>query len=209
MRRMTAILAVLVVLLLTMARPGFAEWFADLYLGAAITEKSDIDVSVLGTTVPVEADWDDSVTVGGRLGYWFGNPGWIGLALDASFFKPADDTTIVPISALLMLRAPLMKGSEFPHGRLQPYIGAGPSVFISSVDDDVEGVGNVSDTSVDVGFDARGGLAFLLTRNVAIFGEYRFTHVSPEFSFDILGFRTKAETTFDTHHLFAGVSFRF
>ena len=46
-------------------------------------------------------------------------------------------------------------------------------------------------------------------QNLGLFAEYRFTHVAPTFSFDRAGGTTKAETTFNTHHLVIGASFRF
>jgi opacity protein-like surface antigen len=52
----------------------------------------------------------------------------------------------------------------------------------------------------------RGGLAFLITKNIAAFAEYRFTRVKPEFGFDVT---FKTETTLDTHPFLAGVGFRF
>jgi len=43
-----------------------------------------------------------------------------------------------------------------------------------------------------------------------MFGEYRFTHFSPEFTFrdDVLG-NAKLSTDVNTHYLLVGVSFRF
>ena len=71
------------------------------------------------------------------------------------------------------------------------------------------GLGSDSDTSVDIGVDVRGGMAFLITKNIAAFLEYRFTHVKPDFSFDVAGIKTKAEMTLDTHHVLGGIGFRF
>jgi len=59
-----------------------------------------------------------------------------------------------------MLRLPLLKDPDkgFPHGRLQPYVAAGPGVFISRAKADFGdlGLGSESDTSVDIGVDVRG-----------------------------------------------------
>jgi hypothetical protein len=190
------------VCVLASAIPAAAEPFVDLYLGAAMTQDSELRISGSGLTGGGPESYDTSFTAGGRVGYWFGTPGWLGVAIDASFFKPATDITVIPVSALLMLRVPLLKDDNFPHGRLQPYIGAGPGVFFSKARAPL-------DDSVDLGADVRGGLAFLITRNISVFAEYRFTHVRPEFGFDFFGLNAKSETTFDTHHAVAGVGFRF
>src|SRR4030042_1596756 len=75
------------------------------------------------------------------------------LAVDASYFKTDSDWPkgakyhVVPISVLLMVRAPLNVTQEFPNGRFQPYLGIGPSLVYSRAKS-----GGASDTSFDVGF---------------------------------------------------------
>ena len=189
-----------------------AEPFADLYVGGAFTSNSDATLSVSGASATGEIKWQSSVTAGGRVGYWFARPGWLGVALDVSFFTPDGDTKVIPISALVMFRAPLLVSGDYPHGRLQPYVGAGPGLFMSRASGDVGdgGLGTVSDTSVDLGLDVRGGVSYLVTKRLALFAEYKFTHVSPEFHFELVpGFTANVQTRFDTHHVVGGLSFRF
>ena len=206
-------LAVVAMFLTGSTLPVFAEGFIDLYLGAAVTRDSDVKATAFGVSETGRVEWDRSFTAGGRFGFWFESLDWLGLALDASFFKPDRDITVIPVSALAMLRLPLLRDNDkgFPHGRLQPYVAAGPGVFISRAKADFGdlGLGSDSDTSVDIGVDVRGGMAFLITKNIAAFLEYRFTHVKPEFSFDVAGIKTKAEMTLDTHHVLGGIGFRF
>jgi len=206
-------LAVVAMFLTGSTLPVFAEGFIDLYLGAAVTRDSDVKATAFGVSETGRVEWDRSFTAGGRFGFWFESLDWLGLALDASFFKPDRDITVIPVSALAMLRLPLLRDTDkgFPHGRLQPYVAAGPGVFISRAKADFGdlGLGSDSDTSIDIGVDVRGGMAFLITKNIAAFLEYRFTHVKPEFSFDVAGIKTKAEMTLDTHHVLGGIGFRF
>jgi hypothetical protein len=211
MVRTLAAAALILASLLMTVMSVYAEGFIDFYVGAAITRDSDQKVTAPGFSDTSPIAWDTSVTAGGRFGFWFESLEWVGLALDASFFRPDKDITVFPVSALAMLRLPLLKDNDkgFPHGRLQPYIAAGPGLFISRADGNVGTFGSVSDTSVDLGVDVRGGLAFLITKNIAAFAEYRFTHVKPEFGFDIAGVKFKTETTLDTHHIVGGVGFRF
>src|SRR6266436_9803429 len=69
---------------------------------------------------------------------------------------------------------------------------------------------NQSDTDASVGVKVGAGVAWQFTKNIAMFGEYRFTHFSPEFTFrdDVLGNATLS-TDVNTHYLLVGVSFRF
>lgn len=185
--------------------------------------------------------FDSSVTGGGRLGYWFEKLPWLGLGLDIAYFAPnisaqSVDTNVklggvatnvgsVPfdrvkldvtdVSFDLMLRWPgLVASSQFPKGRLQPYLTVGPAVFLTTAKDSTN-FGPPNDQSshdTSPGVKAGFGTTWMLTPNIGLFGEYRFTHFHPTFDFDTNApglSRTKVETDVNTHHVLFGVTFRF
>jgi hypothetical protein len=106
---------------------------------------------------------------------------------------------VVPSSLLLMLRTPLLAGREFPRGRLQPYVGIGPSLVYSRSE-----VGSSSDTSLDVGFDFRLGLTWILNRTVGVFGEHRFSYVRPDYELN----GETVEPEYTVNHVAAAATFR-
>jgi opacity protein-like surface antigen len=181
-----------------------AEWFGDVYAGAAFSREK---VTARGAASGVEKS-HTSATGGGRVGYYFEKEPWAGLALDFSAFKPQKNVTVVPLSILIMLRAPLLTSQQFPKGRLNPYLGIGPGIFITKADTSVT-AGTISDTNVDVGLDVRAGTAWQFTKNLAVFGEYRLTHFQPELDGEAAGVSTKFELRERTHHLLGGISIRF
>ena len=185
--------------------------------------------------------FDSSATGGGRVGYWFEALPWLGLGVDVAYFAPNVssqnvDTTVklgavsanvgqvsfdkvkldvTDVSFDLMLRWPgLVASPQFPKGRLQPYLTVGPAVFFATAKDSTN-FGPPNDQSshdTSIGVKAGVGTTWMLTPNIGIFGEYRFTHFSPKFEFDsgIAGFsKTKVETDVNTHHVLVGVTFRF
>jgi hypothetical protein len=167
------------------------------------------------------------VSVGIRGGYWLDSVPWLGFAFDLSYFNPEEDVSLLPlkldvfpISALLMLRYPLLKSAAYPRGRLQPYAGVGPSAFVTTAKlelrKDVGAPGNFSDTTVNPGLDVRGGVKFRFVGQdspggMAIFLEYRFTHFEPsDFKDDIGGVPLELEADeLNTHHVAAGFGWYF
>jgi opacity protein-like surface antigen len=213
--------AVVLGLALWMALPSLAsaEWFRDLYLGAAWTRSHNASTTVPEAPVPEDgyeyipepptptseterADFKSGLALGARVGYWFEKAPALGLALDVSYFQPdanGVDLTVVPVSALVMVRLN-------PKRKIQPYAGVGPGLFISHASVDIDtGAGAVhfSDTQRDLGVDARAGIAWQVAPKWGVFTEYRFTHFKVEFS--DLGIN--AETILNTHYVLAGVRF--
>jgi opacity protein-like surface antigen len=206
-------LVALLVVLFALPNPVVAEWFADLYAGAAFTDADDHTnrARALGMDVVVfDIAYKDSTVIGGRAGDWFDAFSFLGVGVDASHvFGPdiraqtASFEACVPAGCLtgpqavrraslnvtsvgldLLLRWPLLTSSAFPRGRLQPYVAVGPAVFIAQFRDTSNfSPSNQSDTDTAVGVKTAGGLAWHFTRNLAVFAEYRFTHFKAEWEF--------------------------
>ena len=237
MRRTPVLLVPILAVGVFLLGPGRAsgELFLDVYGGVAETESASVTAQQRGcgagflfgfscspwTKATRSVDFESSATFGGRVGYWSERAPWMGIAGDLSFFEAEGrdaQFTVVPLSFLLMLRLPLLATQDIPKGRLQPYVGVGPSVFhqYASVDFRPQLGKKVEIGSWGVGLDTRVGLAWQFHPRVALFTEYRFTYLSIS-----TGDETKApvgissparerlDATLNTHHLLMGVSFRF
>ena len=208
---LSGILTLLVVCSVT-ARPASAEFFLDFYGGGAFTQDVDIEFGG-GATLDDQAEFETTGTGGGRFGYWFSGLGlpFLGVALDVSYFAPKSRDSaidarfeVVPVSALVMLRLPLLVSPAFPQGQLQPYVGGGPSLFVTDVkiDTGVTGVER-SDSQTEVGGDVRGGITLLFTPNFGIFVEGRYTF----FKANPGGLNTEFDV--ETFHALGGLTLRF
>lgn len=193
---------------LAFGSPASAEWFADGYIGAALTSKDEVTFTTFGRERTQDVDYKSSPVFGVRFGRWFDGLPWLGVAVDASYFRANADLQVFPLSALLMLRYGFLRDGDFKEGRLQPYAGIGGGIFISNLDGSI-GFIDGSDTSVDPGLDVRAGLAWRVETSWAAFLEYRFTHVSPTYTIEPFGGPTSGHTTLNTHHLVLGLSYRF
>ncbi len=236
--------------------PASAEWFADLFVGPAFTQNDDLVISQTGLKAKLkDVAFDNSVSFGGRVGYWFESTPYLGLGLDVSHFRPdigkqtvtgclsgafavlygisgcapgagllRIDLAVTGISFDALLRWPLLTSKEFPKGRLQPYLTDGPTIFVARAKDSSSSSSPApnfippgqSETDTSVGVKAGAGIAWQFHQNVALFGEYRFTHFAPKFDFKNLSVAdfvstvsSPTKTDINTHRAVFGVSLRY
>ena len=48
-----------------------------------------------------------------------------------------------------------------------------------------------------------------LSKSLALFGEYRYSHTNPDFDFQNLGNKTTVDTDLNTHHFLLGLNVKF
>jgi opacity protein-like surface antigen len=217
---------------LAVPAPAAAEWFTDLYLGGAFTQKHDVDFnSDAAQLTTLDVSFDSSFAGGIRGGYWFPwelGPVNFGVGLDLSHFRPNIgrqqrvvcsssnvcvngvfedmDLSVWGVGIDAMFRFPLLKSAKIPRGQLQPYITVGPAIFVAHAEDSHNfQPSQQSNNDTSLGVKVGAGVAWHFTPVIAMFGEYRFTHSSPEFTFG----GTDVSTDLNTHWVLVGVSFRF
>src|SRR5262249_60630238 len=96
----------------------------------------------------------------------------------------AADLSVWAVGIDAMFRSPLLKSTAFPIGQLQPYITVGPAVFVAHAEDSHNFVpSNQDDRDTALGVKVGAGVAWDFTKLIAMFGEYRYTHFSSEFTF--------------------------
>jgi len=226
--------------LVTSAPQASGEWFADLYGGATYTPRSDVTLVIQLPGLSADhtlhrVKWDTAPTFGGRAGYWFEALPWLGVGLDVFHLGSNISTQTVPITVVginttaqlqaidfsitaiafdvIRLRWPLLTSAEFPKGQLQPYFTVGPALFITQAKDTNNFIpSNQSVTDTSLGVKVGTGITWQLLTHVAFFGEYRFTHFSPQptfFNASPIPIQVPLQTDLNSHHLIAGISFRF
>lgn len=221
------------------AAPASAEWFADVFAGLSFTQDHDVKLNDVGIGPGTyqDVEFDRSLSWGGRVGHYFDALPFLGFGVDFFRYYPDIGGQSVQlrgcffpggcgtgsggtgrfeiqtsaVSVDLMLRLPLLKSADAPQGRLQPYVAVGPPLFITTVTPrNTRNFRNHDDdTDLSIGYKLAGGVAFQVYKNLALFGEYRFTHVSPELELrDANIGRTTLSTDLDTHSALVGLSAR-
>ncbi|OLC14254.1 MAG: hypothetical protein AUH29_10535 [Candidatus Rokubacteria bacterium 13_1_40CM_69_27] len=125
----------------------------------------------------------------------------LGVPSGASFAGPVrlghTHINVTAISLDLMLRWPLLTSEKFPRGRVQPYLTAGPGLYLTDVQH--------FDLGASGGVKAGAGLTWLFTKDIGVFAEYRATHFEPE----VESGRLRLNTTIDTRLILGGITARF
>jgi opacity protein-like surface antigen len=209
-----------------------AEGFLDLYVGTSGNWRADVSVSETtssGTTsAAASIGLPSSTEFGIRAGAWLPTYSWFGMGIDFGYAHaegPGVDIDAFPMTLLLALRVPLFPTPDRPGGRVQPYVMAGVSFYITDVSIQLDGMGGSSNqaswpwpyysNSTDPVFGPylAAGLAWQPAKSFAIFGEYRYT------SFEV-GFDTtnswiwptangRVDTTVRSDRILFGISYRF
>jgi opacity protein-like surface antigen len=220
-------------------RAGYAEWFADVYSGVSLTQDHDVSIHdrVAGHGTYRDAEFGTALAYGARLGRYFDSIPFLALAVDYFNFSPnippqavrrdgcflvtgcgtgesrtgRIDIDTKALSLDLMLRLPLFKTAEEPHGVLQPYVAVGAPLFITTVTPrSTRQFRNQDDeTDVSLGYKGAAGVAFRILANLDLFAEYRYTHTEASVDLrDAVLSKASFETDLNTHSFLLGISAR-
>jgi opacity protein-like surface antigen len=149
---------------------------------------------------------------GGKIGYYFSQPKWLGVETEVFTSKPdfaAQTVTVTGPGGSVAVALPELEGSRetvwafnllarYPGEQFQPYAGIGLGIFF------------IEDADTAPGLNVLAGGRFFLTKNFALFGEYKYTHASSETSLTVAGVGTGSfEFDFSAHRLAFGLGFHF
>ena len=98
--------------------------------------------------------------------------------------------TAITVNALYRFR--LAADRDYPRGRFQPYVGIGAGAFIARLATTTSPFDvnkDIDDTQVRAGVQALAGARWFVTRNIALFAEYKFVQT------DTFSFRFKQSGT--------------
>lgn len=211
------------------ALPGTARagWFVDLYAGYAVFDSQAI---TFGSDRLKDVEYQPSPVFGGRAGYFFDELGFLGVALDGSYFRQDIDKQVVTstvrgpvrlgdtdvrfaaIGLDIIVRVPLYRSPERPLGLLQPYVTVGPTLFFVNADDTTTfgPPNNQTPHRTSGGFKVGAGLAWQFHRALAVFGEYRFLYTTTELQFrSTAGANTSVSIDTYSNQVVGGISVRF
>jgi opacity protein-like surface antigen len=157
------------------------------------TDVDEFGPGVPGGTGLSSLELKNSVMYGAKLGYFFDSAKWLGIETEVfnttPHFKQQSATLTVPgggsvtdtltgQSVRVTVWAPVNLIVRYPGEHFQPYAGVGMGVFFARIKDKESGESS-SDTTV--GLNTQVGLRYLVTKNVSVFGEYKFNYARLSF----------------------------
>lgn len=185
---------------------------------------SQVDLAVDQTVLPPSSlsdlDLKNSIMYGGKLGYYFDSVKSLGVETEAFTTTPHLKQQNVTVSALdgSLPISQGLSGANFrvttlafnlvvryPGERFQPYAGAGPAIFFAQLKDST-----ASTSSTKPGLNTQVGLRYLITPNLAVFGEWKYNHV--RFSLDTAAFGAGISgfsLHYSAHHFVVGIGYHF
>ena len=141
-KRLSLPLVIVMVLAAALMAPSLAtaELYADSGLDLRIPENEELELHFFTLYEDTDLMHSNDASYNSydeQLGYWFEDIPWLGIASEAPLLQSDEqdqgtsieaDTNFDPFSGFLLLR--------YPNGRLQPFVGIGPTFFVSDLRSD-------------------------------------------------------------------------
>ena len=172
------------------------------------------DLSFQGATVISDLELDKSPSFGGKVGMWFTTSRKtlgidIGTEVDVTNFNPDTPGTLQLNATFfgvnVLARVPMGVTPELPNGRWFPYIGVGGGAQRLTL----EAPGTTEGRHTAPAFQGLGGIKVFLFKNVAVFGEGKFTHASHTLTFQSGLSTAEFDLTVNALHGVGGLSVHF
>jgi len=141
-KRLSLPLVIVMVLAAALMAPSLAtaELYADSGLDLRIPENEELELHFFTLYEDTDLMHSNDASYNSydeQLEYWFEDIPWLGIASEAPLLQPDEqdretsieaDTNFDPLSGFLLIR--------YPNGRLQPFVGIGPTLFVSDLRSD-------------------------------------------------------------------------
>lgn len=210
--------AIVIVVIPLVASLASAESYIGGQLGFTIPEDFSSPAFTGGGTRLSNLDLNNSFAYGVKGGHYFDRYKWLGVEADlytttphlegqtATATTPGGSASVnVPGALIRVTTLAFSLMARYPGERFQPYAGMGLGVYFAKA------TGSFSkDTDASPGFHLVGGSRFFVTKEVALFGEYKYDRAAFNFpSLQVGGGFPGITGDYIAHTLVVGVSYHF
>lgn len=197
-RWMTKRLSVFALLLLSLSftsTPAQAEVYVAGQVGVSLPNSfSNVEgVDTLTGLTLSDLSLHNSVMYGAKIGYYFDSMKWLGVETEvfnstphvkqqtvtASFGGPSATIPITGQDFRVLTWAPINVVVRYQMGQFEPYAGIGLGLFFAQLKDGQTGE---SSSSTEPGLNAQLGARYFVTKDLALFGEWKYNRASFNFS---------------------------
>jgi opacity protein-like surface antigen len=222
-RRMTrrlSILSLSLSLVTLTSTSAKAEMYVAGQIGAHLPSNySNVQWSVGGVSVRGnDLSLQNSLMYGAKMGYYFDSVKLEGfnLGVETEVFNATPHVqqqnwrvgttnlgTLPGVNNRVLVWSPFTVVVRYQAGEFEPYAGVGLGVFFSHLSS-----GNFSSSSTDVGLNTQLGLRYRVTKDVSVFGEWKFNHASVSHT-NLVGTGLNVSADYNAHILAFGVGYHF
>lgn len=212
-------------LVVASALPAWGEMYIAGQVGLTSPQNASqvnlaVDPTILSPISLSDLDLKNSIMYGGKVGYYFDSVKSLGIETEAFTTTPHLKQQNVTVSVLdgsppvsqevgganfRVTTLAFNLVARYPGERFQPYVGAGPGIFFAQLKDSTD-----STSSTKPGLNTQIGLRFLITENLAVFGEWKYNHV--RFNFDTPAFGAGSSGLslhYSAHNFIFGIGYHF
>jgi opacity protein-like surface antigen len=210
--RFLCLVAILVFIVTVVGPPNPTG--AETYIGGQIGLAFPRDVTSetitnagAGVTKGVGVDYKTSAAFGIKLGHYLNRLRFLGAEVDYTYANPHfRDKGGVPGEHFRVQSFAFNLLARYPGEKFQPYIGIGPALMLANVND-ITSPGYSTQRDSKLGINAQMGLRYLLFRNVALFGEWKYQKAN--FHYRETPTLNSFQAPYAAQHLMFGIAWNF
>lgn len=223
--------------LLVAVPTAYSETYIGGLIGTSVSGNS-LTEAELTDTIPSstmsDRELSRSIVLGGKAGYYFPQAPWFGVETEVFYTTPnikQENVRItIPPGAIFPGVGPVVGGTteatftgdhlrvvtwapvnvmfRYHKARLQPYVGVGLGLFFAQVHTTQVGFEG-SQGSFSIGLNTKAGLEFYITRDLSVFGEWKYNRT--RFGFDANNRNGAAafDADYHVHFVAMGLNFHF
>jgi opacity protein-like surface antigen len=193
-----------------LADASFAETYIAGQFGVAFPRdvtSETITNAGAGTTMGAGVDYKTSAAYGVKLGHYLNRMRYLGFEADYTHSNPhLKGKGGVPGEHFRVDSIALNLLARYPGEKFQPYVGIGPAIMVANINDTAT-PGNSTQWDSKLGFNAEAGVRYLLFRNVALFGEWKYQKAN--FHYRETPTLNSFQAPYAAQHLMFGVAWNF
>jgi hypothetical protein len=120
------------------------------------------------------------------------------------------DGDALTFAFMFLGRYGFLADSDVPFGRLQPYIGVGPAILVTSMSGNLTGLSLGTSTNANIALQTEAGVRYMALKNLSMFTAFRYRYAAPQYDFHFANISAKTGSiTMNQFSFILGAAYHF